>query len=122
MQFLHRLTFFAGALGLAGAMAAAAPAAQGPLPPGGHYDDCYGYIRHVSLENVRVHCVNGKPADVSFLSWPKFVTLPNGKTEQSKDLKPQTPVHVIFSQSLGVRHAHEVYVMKNGHGLYNIKN
>ena len=98
-----------------------APAAGG-LPPGGKYHDCHGYVRHVSLENVRVHCIDGVPADMSFLSWPKFVDLPNGQTMQSKDLKPGTPVHVIFSMSLGLRHAYKVYVANpNGHGLYGFK-
>jgi hypothetical protein len=96
--------------------------AAGNVPPGGKYHDCHGYVRHVSLENVRVHCVDGVPADMSFLSWPKFVDLPNGKTEQSKDLKPGTPVHVVYTFSLGLRHAYKVYVANpNGHGLYGFK-
>ena len=101
-----------------------ANAAQGTtsLPPGGKYHDCHGYVRHVSLQNVRVHCIDGTPADVSFLSWPKFVNLPGDKTMQSTDLKPGTPVHVIFSQSLGLRHAYKVYVADpKGHGLYGFK-
>ena len=92
------------------------------LPPGGKYHDCHGYVRHVSLQNVRVHCIDGVPADVSFLSWPKFVNLPNGKTLQSAALKPGTPVHVIFSMSLGLRHAYKVYVANpQGRGLYGFK-
>lgn len=91
-------------------------------PPGGKYHDCHGYVRHVSLQNVRVHCIDGVPADLSFLSWPKFVNLPNGKTMQSKDLKRGTPVHVIFTFSLGLRHAYKVYVANpKGHGLYGFK-
>jgi len=98
-----------------------AASAQG-LPPGGKYRDCHGYMRHVSLANVRVHCNDGVPSDMSFISWPKFVNLANGTTIQSKDLKPGTPVHVIFTQSLGVRHAYKVYVANpRGHGLYGFK-
>ncbi len=110
-------------LALALSAGATVPAlAAGSLPPGGKYHDCHGYVRHVSLENVRVHCIDGVPSDMSFLSWPKFVSLPSGKTMQSKDLKPGTPVHVIFSQSLGVRHAYKVYVANpKGHGLYGFK-
>ena len=98
-----------------------AVSAQG-LPPGGKYRDCHGYMRHVSLANVRVHCIDGIPSDMSFISWPKVVNLANGTTIQSKDLKPGTPVHVIFTQSLGVRHAYKVYVANpRGHGLYGFK-
>jgi len=98
-----------------------ASSAQG-VPPGGKYRDCHGYMRHVSLVNVRVHCIDGIPSDMSFVSWPKFVNLANGTTIQSKDLKPGTPVHVIFTQSLGVRHAYKVYVANpRGRGLYGFK-
>ena len=94
----------------------------GVIPPGGKYKDCHGYIRHVSLENVRVHCIDGTPADLSFLSWPKVISAADGKTIQSKDLKPGTPVHVIFSQSLGLRHAYKVFVADpKGRGLYGFK-
>ncbi|MDQ2680426.1 MAG: hypothetical protein M3Y21_05305 [Candidatus Eremiobacteraeota bacterium] len=93
------------------------------LAPGGKYKDCHGYMRHVSLENVRVHCIDGIPKDMSFLSWPKFVNLSNGKTMQTKFLRPGQPVHVIFTQSLGIRHAYKVYLAKpNGRGLYGFKN
>ena len=115
MRFLVTVLAFA-------VMALPAMGAQQGTPPGGKNRDCHGYIRHVSLENVRVHCIDGVPADVSFLSWPKFVDLPNGKTIQSKDLKPGTAVHVIYTQSLGIRHAYKVYVANpNGHGLYGFK-
>lgn len=100
----------------------AAAIGAGGVPPGGKYHDCHGYVRHVSLENVRVHCIDGVPADVSFLSWPKFVDLPDGKTMQSSDLKPGTPVHVVFTFSLGLRHAYKVYVANpKGRGLYGFK-
>lgn len=112
IRLLSTIALFALTLGVASAN----------VPPGGKYHDCHGYVRHVSLENVRVHCIDGVPADISFLSWPKFVNLPGGKTMQSKDLKPQTPVHVIYTFSLGLRHAYKVYVANpNGHGLYGFK-
>ncbi|HEV2262411.1 MAG TPA: hypothetical protein VGR69_09020 [Candidatus Rubrimentiphilum sp.] len=91
-------------------------------PPGGKYRDCHGYMRHVSLQNIRVHCIDGVPADLSFLSWPKFTDLPNGKTVQTASLKPGTPVHVIFTFSLGIRHAYKIYVANpKGRGLFGFK-
>lgn len=94
----------------------------GVIPPGGKYKDCHGYIRHVSAENVRVHCIDGTPADLSFLSWPKVISASDGRTYQEKDLTPGTPVHVIFSQSLGIRHAYKVFVADpKGRGLYGFK-
>lgn len=96
--------------------------AAGSLPPGGKYKDCHGYMRHVSMQNIRVHCIDGVPADLSFLSWPKFTDLPGGKTMQTTALKPGTPVHVIFSQSLGLRHAYKIYVANpKGRGLFGFK-
>jgi hypothetical protein len=110
-------------LALAATVLSSASAAQsGSLPPGGKYKDCHGYMLHVSLNNVRVHCIDGVPADLSFLSWPKFTDLPGGKTVQTNSLKPGTPVHVIFSQSLGLRHAYKIYVANpKGHGLFGFK-
>lgn len=111
---------FAAALVLAATGPLTAPAKT--LPPGGHYKQCYGTIDHVSLENVRVHCTNGRPADLSFLAWPKFTDLPDGKTIQTEKLKRGTRVHVIFSQSLGIRHVYKVFVTKpNGRGDFGFK-
>ncbi len=124
IQLLRTLAFaVAGIIAATAALPASAQnSGPGNGPPGGKYRDCHGYVRHVSLENVRVHCIDGTPADISFLSWPKFVSLPTGKTMESKDLKPGTPVHVVFTQSLGIRHAYKVYVANpNGHGLYGFK-
>jgi hypothetical protein len=91
--------------------------------PGGKIRDCHGYVRHVSTENIRVHCIDGVPADLSFLYAPNYATLfSNGKSVQTKDLKPGTPVHVEFTQSLGVRKAYKIYVANpKGHGLYGFK-
>ncbi|HZW54602.1 MAG TPA: hypothetical protein VFF00_11225 [Candidatus Elarobacter sp.] len=104
-----------------------APAAvterNGASVPGGKIRDCHGYVRHVSSENIRVHCIDGRPADLSFLYAPNFATLlSNGKSVQTKDLKPNTPVHVEFTQSLGIRKAYKIFVANpNGHGLYGFK-
>ena len=114
------------ALAAVAVAASAAPAGAvtgGAIPPGGKYRDCHGYVRHVSTTNIRVHCIDGTPADLSFLYAPNYATLfKNGKSVQTKDLKPNTPVHVIFTQSLGVRKAAKIYVADpNGHGLYGFK-
>jgi hypothetical protein len=96
---------------------------QGASVPGGKIRDCHGYVRHVSTENIRVHCIDGRPADLSFLYAPNFATLfSNGKSVQTKDLKPGTPVHVEFTQSLGIRKAYKIFVANpNGHGLFGFK-
>ncbi len=112
------------ALALAASVSAPAQAVTGgAIPPGGHYRDCHGYVRHVSDTNIRVHCIDGRPADLSFLYAPNFATLfSSGKSVQTKDLKPNTPVHVIFTQSLGIRKAAKIFVANpNGHGLYGFK-
>ncbi len=111
------------ALAVAASAAPAGAVTGGAIPPGGHYRDCHGYVRHVSDTNIRVHCIDGTPADLSFLYAPNFATLmSNGKSVQTKDLKPNTPVHVIFTQSLGVRKAAKIFVANpNGRGLYGFK-
>ncbi|HEX3549824.1 MAG TPA: hypothetical protein VHT53_05580 [Candidatus Elarobacter sp.] len=105
------------------AASAAVTQRQGASVPGGKIRDCHGYVRHVSDENIRVHCIDGTPADLSFLTAPNFATLfSNGKSVQTKDLKPGTPVHVEFTQSLGVRKAYKIFVANpNGRGLYGFK-
>lgn len=114
------LAFAAAAALLVGAFSA--PSTANTLPPGGKYKDCHGYMLHVSMQNIRVHCIDGIPADLSFLSWPKFTDLPDGKTVQTNSLKSGTPVHVVFSQSLGIRHAYKIYVANpKGHGLFGFK-
>ena len=102
---------------------AAVTESQGASVPGGKIRHCHGYVRHVSTENIRVHCIDGVPADLSFLYAPNFATLlSNGKSVQTKDLKPNTPVHVEFTQSLGIRKAYKIFVANpNGHGLYGFK-
>ena len=70
-----------------------------------------------------MHCIDGRPADLSFLYAPNFATLmSNGKSVQTKDLKPNTPVHVEFTQSLGIRKAYKIFVANpNGHGLVRLQ-
>lgn len=96
---------------------------NGASIPGGKIRDCHGYVRHVSSQNVRVHCIDGVPADLSFLTAPNFATLfSNGKSVQTKDLKPGTPVHVEFTQSLGIRKAYKIYVADpRGRGRFGFK-
>ncbi len=96
---------------------------QGASIPGGRIRHCHGYVRHVSTENIRVHCIDGVPADLSFLYAANYATLfKSGKSVQTKNLKPGTPVHVEFTQSLGIRKAYKIFVADpNGHGLYGFK-
>jgi hypothetical protein len=125
--FIRRSLPALAALALVASSTVAASAAvterQGASVPGGKIRDCHGYVRHVSSENIRVHCIDGRPADLSFLYAPNFATLfKNGKSVQTKDLKPGTPVHVEFTQSLGIRKAYKIFVADpNGHGLYGFK-
>jgi len=101
---------------------AGAASTYGTIPPGGKYKDCHGYVRHVSAANIRVHCIDGVPADLSFVTYPKYVNAPGGRTIQATALRPGTPVHVIFTVSLGIRHAYKVYIADpHGRGLYGFK-
>jgi len=95
---------------------------NGELPPGGKYKECHGYFRHISDLNMRVHCIDGNPSDQSFLYFPKYANLHDGKSIQSKDLRPETPVHVYYTQSLGIKKAVKIFVADpNGHGLYGFR-
>jgi hypothetical protein len=118
-----RLLSVCGAFAFVAATAAPAWADDSTAPAGGHYRECHGYVRHVSTTNIRVHCIDGTPADLSFLYAPNFATLfSDGKSVQTKDLQPGTPVHVIFTQSLGVRKAAKIFVADpNGRGMYGFK-
>ncbi|HTW83281.1 MAG TPA: hypothetical protein VMD91_04315 [Candidatus Sulfotelmatobacter sp.] len=112
------LALSAGALALT--VVPAAAGAQDAAPPGGKWRDCHGYVRHVSDTNIRVHCIDGVPADLSFLYAPNYRALfEDGKSEQTKALTPGTPVHIVFTQSLGVRKAVKIYIMNaHGHGMF----
>jgi len=95
---------------------------QEALPAGGKYHDCHGYVRHVSTTNIRAHCIDGNPADLSFLYIPKYASMRDGKSIQVSQLQPDTPVHIIFTQALGVRKAYKIFVADpSGHGLYGFK-
>jgi hypothetical protein len=125
-SFRRSLPVLAALAALASSMLVASAAVterQGASVPGGKIRDCHGYVRHVSDANIRVHCIDGTPADLSFLYAPNFATLfSNGKSVQTKDLKPGTPVHVEFTQSLGVRKAYKIFVADpHGHGLYGFR-
>ena len=110
-------------LSIAGAVAQTPPPDDnGQIPAGGKFKECHGYIRHVSDLNMKVHCIDGNPSDQSFLYIPKYANLREGKSVQTKDLHPETPVHVFYTQSLGIKKAYKIYVADpNGHGLYGFR-
>ena len=91
---------------IAGAEVAEPP----PVPPGGSYHVCNGSMVHVSSLNIRVHCTDGNPKDLSFISWPKMAHYWDGRSVQAQVLTPGTPVRVVFTQSMGLRHAEEITV------------
>lgn len=98
------------------------PDEGGTLPPGGKFKECHGYVRHVSDLNMRVHCIDGNPSDQSFLYLPRYAKLRDGKSVQTVDLRPETPVHIFYTQSLGVKKAYKIFVADpNGHGLYGFR-
>jgi hypothetical protein len=98
------------------------PDDNGTLPAGGKFKECHGYIRHVSDLNIKVHCIDGDASDQSFLTFPKYAKLNQGKSTQTKDLRPETPVHIFYTQSLGIKKAYKIYVADpNGHGLYGFR-
>jgi hypothetical protein len=102
--------------------ATTAPAAPAVAPAGGHFKDCHGFIRHVSDLNIKVHCIDGDASDQSFLYFPKYTNLRDGKSVQTATLRPQTPIHIIYTQSLGIKKAYKIFVADpNGHGLYGFR-
>ena len=115
--------FAAFALAAAPVLAQTAPPdADGALPAGGHFKECHGYVRHVSDVNVKVHCIDGNASDQSFITFPRYANLREGKSVQTKDLQPDTPIHIFYTQSLGVKKAYKIYVADpNGHGLYGFR-
>jgi hypothetical protein len=98
------------------------PDDNGMLPAGGRFKECHGYIRHVSDLNIKVHCIDGNPSDQSFLYIPKYAKASDGKSIQTKDLAPETPIHIFYTQSIGIKKAYKLYVADpNGHGLYGFR-
>jgi hypothetical protein len=98
------------------------PDDNGTLPAGGKFKECHGYIRHVSDLNIKVHCIDGNASDQSFLYVPRYVKASDGKSIQTKELRPETPVHIFYTQSIGFKKAYKIYVADpNGHGLYGFR-
>jgi hypothetical protein len=98
------------------------PDDNGTLPAGGKFKECHGYIRHVSDLNMKVHCIDGNASDQSFLYLPRYTNLRDGKSVQTTSLRPDTPVHIIYTQSVGIKKAYKIYVADpNGHGLYGFR-
>jgi hypothetical protein len=53
---------------------------------------------------------------------PRYTNLRAGKSVQTKDLRPDTPIHIFYTQSLGVKKAYKIYVADpNGKGLYGFR-
>ena len=109
----------------AGALAAADPSPlydNGALPAGGKFKECHGYVRHISTTNLKVHCIDGVASDQAFLYLPRYANLRDGKSIQVKDLLPQTPVHVYYTQSLGIKKAYKIFVADpQGNGIYGFR-
>jgi hypothetical protein len=100
----------------------APPDDNGSIPAGGKFKECHGYVRHVSDLNMKVHCIDGNASDQSFLYLPRYANLRDGKSVQTKHLLPQTPVHIFYTQSLGIKKAYKIYVAEpNGRGLYGFR-
>jgi hypothetical protein len=98
------------------------PDDNGMLPAGGKFKECHGYVRHVSDLNMKVHCIDGNASDQSFLYLPRYSNLRNGKSVQTTNLQPDTPVHIFYTQSIGVKKAYKIFVADpNGHGLYGFR-
>jgi hypothetical protein len=123
-SFLRTLAVLAVVtLGAVPALAQTPPADDnGTLPAGGKFKQCHGYIRHVSDLNIKVHCIDGNASDQSFLYFPKYANLHDGKSIQIKELHPDTPIHILYTQSLGVKKAYKIFVADpNGKGLYGFR-
>ena len=98
------------------------PDDNGMLPAGGKFKECHGYVRHVSDLNIKVHCIDGNASDQSFITMPRYTSLREGKSVQTKDLRPDTPIHIFYTQALGVKKAYKIYVADpNGKGLYGFR-
>lgn len=98
------------------------PDANGTRPAGGKFKECHGYIRHVSDLNIKVHCIDGNASDQSFLTLPRYAKLSDGKSTQVKELKPETPVHIFYTQSLGLKKAYKIFIADpNGRGVYGFR-
>jgi hypothetical protein len=91
-----------------------------PLPK--HLKECHGFVRHVSDLNIKVHCIDGNASDISFLYLPRYANLRDGKSVQTRDLAPDTPVHVLYTQVGPAKKAYKIFVADpNGHGIYGFR-
>lgn len=100
----------------------APPDDNGTIPAGGRFKECHGYVRHVSALNIKVHCIDGNASDQSFLYVPRYAHLRDGKSLQTSRLLPDTPIHIYYTQSLGIKKAYMIYVVDpNGHGRYGFR-
>jgi hypothetical protein len=122
-SFLRTLAVVSVVLGAVPALGQTPPPDDnGTLPAGGKFKECHGYVRHVSDLNLKVHCIDGNASDQSFLYLPRYANLHDGKSVQTTHLLPDTPVHIFYTQSLGVKKAYKIYVADpNGHGLYGFR-
>jgi hypothetical protein len=92
------------------------------VTPFGRYKECHGYVRHVSEINVKVHCIDGKPSDQSFVYMPKFAKAAGGKSVEMSAIKPDTPVHILYTVTLGVKKAEFIYIADpNGIGVFGFR-
>lgn len=115
-------TTLALAAGLSLAASAATPAPYAQKPPGGKYKDCHGYVLESAQDVFRVHCIDGNPVDISFDYFPDSAERADKTMLDRKDLKPQTPVHVKYTQSWGKHRAYEVFVADpDATGTYGFK-
>lgn len=119
---LLRRTLAATTLVALTSVAAAAAPASNDSASDGHFKQCHGYIRHISDVNIKVHCIDGVPSDQSFIYFPRYAHLRDGKSIEVKELHADTPVHVLYTQTLGVKKAYEIFVTdQNGNGLYDVR-
>ncbi len=104
------------------AFAQTPPAPDADATPSGHFKECHGFIRHVSDLNVKVHCIDGNASDQSYLTFPHYSNLRDGKSVQTTELSPDTPVHILYTQVGPIKKAYKIFVADpNGHGLYGFR-
>ena len=75
-------------------------------------DTYTGTVTHVSTNNIKVRDSHGK--ELSLLLAPSFdqVFSSDGKTTyRMKNLRPGTPVKVVYHQQLGIRYADKIIVL-----------
>lgn len=107
----QRLPKIAAAATLAFAFAAGVPAQ--PTKAASAVNVMYGYVEHVSTDNVKIYDIHEKKS-LAFLLVPKFdqVFSSDGKTTyQMRDVKPGVFVKLYYDQKmLGARHADRIFL------------